>query len=293
MIFLVCPQDTFKYFKHVIISLSYELINEDLQAELLSIDTLQEIQTKRNDILIFFGFQRFLRDTPSENVMNIFANNYTIVYNFEQLQSGNWDYLLKIIPFINQWWDYSLINIEYIKKKSISCIFKYIPFGYSKILEMPLSDDLDDKTLTLFGTYHPRRENLCRQLQSILPTHTVVFNHSDSLFYQDYDTFVCSHSLYLNFHYYTPSILEIVRLVPLLTQGHLVISERSDDLNLDKLFEPYVIWLDQVNTEKINTHNSSLLRDQFKTLSFYKFLDEADVFDQLSLLNDLKNTTAL
>jgi hypothetical protein len=46
----------------------------------------------------------------------------------------------------------------------------------------------------------------------------------------------------VNIHYYQPSILELSRIVPALSCGAMVISEYSDDKDLDNLFREVVVF---------------------------------------------------
>jgi hypothetical protein len=100
---------------------------------------------------------------------------------------------------------------------------------------------------------------------------------------ESYDEFVKENMVYLNIHYYIPSILEIVRITPLLSQGHLVISERSNDEYLDRLFSPYIVWIEHLYLPDgsinvpyllyiINNHDNNKLRESFKKLNFKNIL---------------------
>jgi hypothetical protein len=95
---------------------------------------------------------------------------------------------------------------------------------------------------------------------------------------EEYDEMITTYGVYLNLHFYDPSILEIVRLVPLLAQGHLVISEKSADQHLDQMFAPFVVWLDEIQDYKhlkeiIQQHDPIELQQRFQqTFAFQQFL---------------------
>jgi len=296
MIYIICPNDTYKYFKHIIIALNFELNNEDLQSKVILTHSFDEINMIKDSVLIFFGFQRFALNStsaegaidPSGSFVKMLMDNKSILYNFEQLQSGNWNYLLPFTKYLYQWWDYSNINIAYLKSHCENAVVRHIPFGYSKSLELATTVAQSSNVITLFGTFHQRRHNLCNHLRQYISIPIVEF-YNNQLFDKDYDDYIVKNKLYLNIHYYIPSILEIVRIVPLLSQGCLVISERSDDKELDEMFSPFILWLDEVlinRDEVIHERLSTNSFTKFKELSFYKFLTKANVFDSLRSLKE-------
>jgi len=200
------------------------------------------------------------------------------LYNTEQLQSKSWDYMVYTSLKVREWWDYSLTNIEYLKQNNFPVKTKHIYFCYSEVLEVPLSKDLNKTSITFFGTHHERRYNLCNTLQNNFSNIEVKYNTSGNLYKEVYDDYISRNMIYLNIHYYVPSILEIVRIVPLLCQGHLVITEKSDDKNLDNLFEPYVVWFEDIINnislleDKIKNHDNQKLKDKFKNELNFKNL---------------------
>jgi len=281
---IVCPSRLYNYFHHLIITFQHELkINSIIT------DTSQ-INTLKSKKIILFGAQGLINNL---NYSEFLASNKVYLYNTEQLPSTRWDYIINNSIGIEEWWDYSLVNITYLKDKKFSIPtekVKHIPFCYSSILEIPLVEQpqLVKNVITFFGAHHQRRYDTCITFQNALSNHNIIINYdtSDKLHNTNYNNFVKRNMIYLNIHYYVPSILEIVRIVPLLCQGHLVISERSDDENLDILFSPYLVWLDElyntdgsINIPKllniINNHDNNKLKEQFKSLHFKDILDSS------------------
>jgi hypothetical protein len=230
-----------------------------------------------NKKVILFGAQELCKYREYSSFL-LFNDVY--LYNTEQLQSKAWDYMIYTSLKVREWWDYSLTNIEYLQGNNFPVKTKHIYFGYSEVLEVPLSKDLNKTSITFFGTHHERRYDLCNTLQNKLTNIEVKYNTSGNLYKEVYDDYISRNMIYLNIHYYVPSILEIVRIVPLLCQGHLVITEKSNDKNLDTLFEPYVIWFEDIIDnislleDKIKNHDNKKLKDKFKTeLNFKKLLE--------------------
>jgi hypothetical protein len=261
---IVCPDRIKNVFSHLIMCFEYSI-------RTTTIYNVEDILKTTNKKVILLGAQELCK--YKEYSFFLFSNE-VYLYNTEQLQSRNWDYMIVKSFNIKQWWDYSLVNIEYLKENCFPVDIKHIYFGYSPILELPLKEELNKNIITFFGTHHERRYALCNKLQENLikkgSNIIVKYNTSGELYKDLYDNYISSHMIYLNVHYYTPSILEIVRIVPLLCQGHLVITEHSDDKQLDAMFNPYVIWLEDVLEnidillDRIKTHDNKKLKEEFK-----------------------------
>jgi hypothetical protein len=263
---IVCPDRIKNVFIHLIMYFQYSLKIEDV---IYNIEDILKVQSKK---VILFGAQEVCKYGKDYPLFLFFNEVY--LYNTEQLQSRNWDYMIVRSLNIKQWWDYSIVNIQYLQQNCFPLETRHIYFGYSPILELPLKS-LDKNIITFFGTHHERRYNLCNKLQENLVKEgsniIVEYNTSGNLYKEVYDEYISTHMIYLNIHYYTPSILEIVRIVPLLCQGHLVITEHSDDEYLDSLFNPYVIWLEDV------IENISILLDRIKNHDNKKLKEEVKI----------------
>jgi len=154
-----------------------------------------------------------------------------IVYNFEQLSvskelsEGFYNKLENSVEI----WDYSLNNVEFLKKKCLEA--RFLPFGWAPCLEVGSQEPTLD--ILFLGGLSERR---LRSLSSLI-NYPKTFIGS-GCFYQDWDKLVARTKIGLNIHYYEPpSILEVCRLVPLMANRCLVISERSDDRWYDEQFE--------------------------------------------------------
>ncbi len=268
---IVCPERIKDVFRHIILAFQHEL-------KIINIiyDT-NDIFKLMNKNIILFGAQELCKYYEYSSFL-LFNDIY--LYNTEQLQSTAWDYMILKSLRIKEWWDYSIVNINYLQKYNISLKTKHIYFGYSDSLVLPLKGNLNKTSITFFGTHHDRRFNLCHTLQSKLSNNiTVKYNTSGNLYKEVYDNYISSNIIYLNIHYYTPSILEIIRIVPLLCQGHLVITEHSDDQHLDNIFNPYVVWSEDIIDniplleDKIKNHDNKKLQEKFKNeLNFKNIL---------------------
>ena len=266
---IVCPDRIKDVFSHLILSFQYEL---KITSNIYDINDIFKLINKK---VILFGAQELCKYSEYSSFL-LFNDVY--LYNTEQLYSKVWDYMVYTSIKIKEWLDYSLKNIEYLKQNNFPIKTKHIYFGYSEALEIPLNKELNKTTITFFGTHHERRYNLCNMLQNKLPNIEVKYNTSGNLYKEVYDDYISRNMIYLNIHYYIPSILEIVRIVPLLCQGHLVITEKSNDEHLDNIFEPYVIWFEDIIDnitlleDKIKNHDNEKLKEKFKSELNFKNL---------------------
>jgi hypothetical protein len=277
--YIVCPQRIFDVFRHLIIS-----FQEELEIEKIIVDN-HHIFTLKNKNIILFGAQELCK---FQDYIPFLRYNNVYLYNTEQLPSNNWDYMINMSKdYIKEWWDYSTVNINYLKDK-MDIRTKYIYFGYSKALDIQPIFPLDKSTITFFGTHNQRRWDICSEFYEKIKPHniTLKYNASGKLINEVYDDYISRHCIFFNVHYYTPSILEIVRIVPLLSQGHLVISEHSNDEELDNLFSPYIIWYEDIKDNiplllhKIKTHDNEKLKNEFKSnLNFNTILKNSNVFN--------------
>jgi len=278
--YIVCPQRIVDVFRHLIISFQEELdIPENIVIENSHIFSL------KNQTIILFGAQELCK---FKEYIPFLRQNNVYLYNTEQLPSTIWDYMIDMSKdYIKEWWDYSTVNINYLKDK-LNKPTKHMYFCYSKALNLYPLYPLDKSVITFFGTHSQRRWDICSEFYEKLKPYDVSlkYNSSGKLINNIYDDYISRHCIYFNVHYYVPSILEIVRIVPLLSQGHLVISEHSNDEELDNLFSPYIIWYEDIRDniplliEKIKTHDNEKLKNEFKlNLNFNKILKDSNVFD--------------
>lgn len=279
--YIVCPERILDVFRHLIIS-----FQEELDLDNLIIDN-HHIFSLKNQNIILFGAQELCKFPEYISFLRL---NNVYLYNTEQLPSNNWDYMINVSKdHIKEWWDYSNINIDYLKDK-IEKPFKHLYFCYSKALDIRSIFPLKKDIITFFGTHNERRWNICSEFYEKLKPYNInlKYNASGKLINEVYDDYISRHSIFFNVHYYTPSILEIVRIVPLLSQGHLVISEHSDDKELDDIFSPYIIWYEDIKDNiplllhKIETHDNEKLKNEFKSnLNFNQVLKNSNIFNLL------------
>ena len=178
--------------------------------------------------------------------------NRYIVYNFEQLTTTRiWpDSFYEKLEQAEQVWDYSLENIKHLKNKNI--IAHHLPFGYSPCLENNIDTSEVQKTydILFLASLNNRRIQFLKDLKQKLPDKEYYVH--DKCFHKDYDIAVASSKITLNVHFYpSGNILEVSRIIPLIANKCLVITEKSYDKWYDDKLKNIVKFCDLDQFDKV------------------------------------------
>jgi len=200
-----------------------------------------------------------------------------IVFNYEQAGSPwmrlpNYQKVMKNAMCV---WDYSYFNANFLLGMGVN-VGAVIPFGYHSILTKPLLTSAVESTDVLFyGAPNPRRNAIMHSLRE---------NRVNVKYISDYSCWdarlaweIQRAKIVLNVHFYTePSVLEQSRIAPLLANGKLIISERSDDARSDELFADCVVFCGEheIATTCRQYLENSELRVQRAKSAFDKFCSD-------------------
>ena len=190
--------------------------------------------------------------------IDTFPKNY-IVYQLEQSSwtknhfSKNY---IDILAKAQEIWDYSLVNIKYLTSlPELSNIkMQYIPLMYqSNVKKSKGKKDID---VLFYGSLSDRRLSIINELKE--KTNLKIVSRAN-IWGKDLDDLIDRSKVILNLHYYNieESILEIERISYLCSKGKIVISERSSDAILDKLYQKYIIFSDNI-LETVNNYFSNV-----------------------------------
>ncbi|MDB4769545.1 hypothetical protein OAG24_01130 [bacterium] len=193
------------------------------------------IDVNSDDLYIIVALQTIFQPLPRR----------FIVYNFEQLEISSFlgpDYYARMKKAIAVW-DYSLVNIEFLKSKNIEAT--HVPFGYTDELiceNINTSEGETKRDIDVFfvGGMSPRRRPVLDDINNKFKDSFT----SKNCFGDKYSKVVNRSKIGINIHYYEkrPWIFEICRVLPMLANGCTVISERSDDKWYDSQFEGKIIF---------------------------------------------------
>jgi len=230
-----------KYLYDVIDSVLYVLMYYNIKCELVD-----EIYDDDRMYIIF-----------TINRIEKLPKNY-IVYNFEQLVTvREWSKsFFKKCSKAKLILDYSLENIKIFKNNSLEAI--HFPYGWTPFHEYTGSVNKKDIDIIFLGSKSDRRDR-------ILNSYGRSIYYRDSIFGEQYDEIVNRSKVSLNIHNYEGmSILEVTRIVPLVSRGVLVVSERSDDKYYDDRMEGVIIYID--NLENLDLCELKSLYDKKKCI---------------------------
>ena len=183
-----------------------------------------------------------------------------IVYNFEQLATErvwNQEFFNKCRKAIRVL-DYSLINIDVFKRNKIEAY--HLPYGWCPMIEPEYNISLKEKNIDVIflGSKNNRRSLFLRNFDNLY------FN--DKCFYEDYENITKKAKFSFNIHYYKKNtILELTRIIPLISRGVIVISERSKDKYYDDIFKDICIF--------INLNEVNKIKDIIKNYDFKKCIE--------------------
>lgn len=246
MILLVCPKYCYNVFQQFINVIQKELEHLNYSCHVRYVEELN--QSDHCQLLILLG---------SQHISDLYSikkhTNHLILWNFEQLIYEKWDKVLIknwILheSLIDEIWDYSQININYIQTKypKFSIPIQKIQLGYSKFFIIPSTQLSNDNRIAFIGNMSNRRYTL---LSNVKLPYKVYNQH----YFDSYNQIVLQHHFFLNIHYQTPSILEVFRILPLVCNKKIVFTERSIDEELDEMFKDLVYYFDKDDISRLES----------------------------------------
>lgn len=209
-------------------------------------DALNELNIKHEIVNNYDNNDKdniYLICTTHEN--RILPKRY-ISYNFEQLttnkiwQPSFFENLNKAEIVL----DYSLENIKILNEKNIKAYF--LPLGYSKSMEYIKTIDNKSIDFTFLGAINNIRYNKLKSLTDIYYKDKIII--SNNYWGEDLQNLYIKTKIGLNIHYYPgKTILEVHRIIPLIANKILVISEKSNDKWYDNKYENLINFFENDN----------------------------------------------
>lgn len=187
-------------------------------------------ETDKEDVYIIFNINSIdKKDLPDK----------FLVYNFEQLTTDRkWDYsfFLKCKNALLVL-DYSLENIKIFSQRGIEAY--HLPFGWCSILEPSYNLTKKNIDILFLGSINKNRLNTITDV-SIKNSKSNIYIHN-KCFRDEFEKVTCSSKVGINIHYYEGrTILELTRIIPFICAGVIVVSERSNDIFYDKIFNSII-----------------------------------------------------
>jgi hypothetical protein len=143
--------------------------------------------------------------------------------------------------------DYSEYNKKYLEKVINKRVI-VIPYCYHPSLTLLEFNDANDEEYDIVF-YGAMNENRKQYLELFSKTnYKVKFDFAYGSFGDTLMNELKKTKIVLNLHYFqNPSILELSRIIPLVSNYKLVLSERSSDIDADERFKDIVEFVDKSN----------------------------------------------
>lgn len=254
------------YFEIIINALHEALTELDIKHEVVKSYSLVD---NRNIYLIC---------TTHENAL--LPKRY-ISYNIEQLTTNKvWDPIFfQKISGAELVLDYSLENIKELEKHNIKAHF--LPLGYSKTMEYNYKDN-SDKTVdfSFLGSINNSRYDKLKNLISVYGNKKDKLVISNNYWGDDLKKLYNKTKIGLNIHYYSGrTILEVHRIIPLIANKILVISEKSDDPWYDEKYGNLINFIEREDCtleclKLLQNYNSEIAENRYQDLvNNHKYVD--------------------
>jgi hypothetical protein len=194
------------------------LLRNSLTANGISCDmTVNELAKDRINIILGFHLLDF---------GDYLLSYQYIPYQLEQLSAAEGVFSDNVKNILSRGfavWDYSLENIEFLKRQAIFA--QHLPVGYHESLEQVPQVEEKDIDVLFFGSLGDRRQTILARLEKAgnAPKVKTLFG----VYGKERDEFIARSKILLNIHYYSTKIFEAVRVSYLLNNRCCVVSEES------------------------------------------------------------------
>lgn len=200
-----------------------------------------------------------------------------VIYNLEQMSIGSPWMNNAYINLLGRYeiWDYSHQNIAELKKVGIEA--KYCGIGYApELTKIPkVNEDID---VVFYGSINDRRKKILDELAKYCSIGIAIG------YGEQRDKTIARGKIILNMHYYESKIFEMVRCSYLMANKKLILSENSEDKELELNLSVAVTWsaytklvdvcLDLLDWLKVNPETLRVMEENgFKVFSKMKQSD--------------------
>jgi hypothetical protein len=205
-----------------------------------------------------------------------------ISYNIEQLITDKvWDpTFFEKLSGAELVLDYSLENIKELEKNNIKAHF--LPLGYSKNMEYNYDNNISDKTVdfSFLGSINNSRYDKLKTLISIYGKKKDKLVISNNYWGEDLKKLYNKTKIGLNIHYYSGrTILEVHRIILLIANKILVISEKSDDPWYDEKYGSLINFIEKDDCtleclKLLQNYTSEIAENRYQDLvNNHKYVD--------------------
>jgi len=210
-----------------------------------------------------------------------------ISYNFEQLTTTKiWEPIFfEKLSKAELVLEYSFENIKQLEKKNIKAHF--LPLGYSKYMETNDNNDNNDKTVdfVFLGALNDYRSSKINMLISTYDNKQDKLITGTHYWGDDLKKLYSKSKIGLNIHHCSgKTILEVLRIIPLIASKVLVISEKSDDTWYD---EKYGTLINLIESDKYSSECLNILNNYNTDIVEKRYLDLVNNHKYVNYVRDI------
>jgi len=183
-----------------------------------------------------------------------------VAFQMEQLVCSNWlsaKYLRKLKSAVAVF-DYSLLNIEFLKKNSIeSNRLLYMPIFYNTIPE-PADVKKEYDVLFYGGMNCQRRKDILAEIGKCYKIKII-----DNMYGAELLKEIAKAKIVLNIHYYEGALLETTRISECLSlNSGVIVSEKGIDSDINEHFDKFIDFVEINDVEMIKKRIAYWLDDE-------------------------------
>jgi len=262
---LIAPEGYVHYlaFREVVSLLVYSFISLEIDCTF----KVNAVDPQRNNIIVRY------HDLHNSELLK--KCNYTIL-QLEQLPFNELYYKRSwgdILSGATEVWDYSVDNIEFLRKEGI--IAKHLQIGFHERMKIIKSDKRKDIDVLFYGSINERRKVIIQELISV----GLKVEHLFGVYGKERDLYIARSKIVLNCHYYKANLLEVVRLSYLINNKVFLISEKVENnpypflensfFDYDKLVDACCNYVDKENERnQIVEKNFNVFQEGYKMKQF-------------------------
>lgn len=213
---------------------------------------------KENTLYIVFGAHEYPKAIP-EKVKYI-------VYQLEQTPtkqevSSVWNqHYLNILHKAEAVWDYSVVNVKWLRQTWRVPNVSYVPLGYASSLEEEKrSTSEKDIDILFFGSESDRRNKYMKALEDALGEKCTIVWEKNAVWDSERNELIARSRIVLNLHFAANGLLEIPRLLNVICNKGFVLSEKGRHRPTNEKWADKVVFV------------ASSVQDVVRTCSHYLF----------------------
>lgn len=218
---------------------------------------------KENTMYILFGAHEYPTAIP-EKVKYI-------VYQLEQTPtkqevSSVWNqHYLNILHRAEAVWDYSIVNVKWLRQMWRVPNVSYVPLGYASSLEEENRTTSEkDIDILFFGSESDRRTKYIKALEDALGEKCNIVWEKNAVWDSERNALIARSRIVLNIHFAANGLLEIPRLLNVISNKGFVLSEKGRHRPTNEKWTNKVVFVPSSVQSFVQTCSHYLFNDKGK-----------------------------